>query len=198
MPRNWAQLLGNSRIWRDSHDEDLVHGVPESGGQFLKRAGEARDVGQLPVKCHQRGLRRACCIGRQLRICMSRLHRRSECGKFEPKVVNSECLPVRVLLCGPGRRAFVPTERGVLREQRQEALTDADQHLCLRGGSPEVDEPLKLGGHTLNFAPLVGNLTPQTLVLNSQVCELRLQSPELRMFAQDKALVQILVVICDE
>ena len=89
----------------------------------------------------------------------------------------------------------MPAERGVLREQRREALTDADQHLCLRGGSPEVDEPFQLGGHTLTFAPLAFNLTPQTLVLDAKVFKLSLQSSELRISAQDQALFRTLIVI---
>ena len=129
---------------------------------------------------------------------MSRLHHRSECGNFEPKVVDSECLPVRVLLCDPARRAFVPAERGVLCKQRLEALTYDNQHLRLRGGSPEVDEPFQLGGHTLTFAPLAFNLTPQTLVLDAKVFKLSLQSSELRISAQDQALFRTLIVIRDE
>ena len=83
---------------------------------------------------------------------------------------------------------FAAAERRVLREQRHAARPDDGQHLRLRGGRPEVDQPLQLGRLRSLRHPVLAKLAPQLRVLDSQVRNLRLQGAELGMPAQQLAL----------
>ena len=177
------------RIARIASHEDLLHRVLEGVGQLLERAREqGRDLGQLPVQRHGRRLRRAHFAGGKPRGCVGPLHRGPERRQFVPDVVDPEGLPVRALLRSPARGALAAAERRILREQRHEARPDDGQHLRLRGGRPDVDEPLQLGRLRNLLYPVVAKLAPQLRVLDSQERNLRLQGAELRMPAQELAL----------
>ena len=119
---------------------------------------------------------------------MGRLHRRPECGELETDVVYSKCAPIRQFLRSPERGAFAAAERRLLREQRREALPDDGQHLRLRGGRPEVDEPLQLGRLRNLLYPVVAKLAPQLRVFDPQVRDLRLQGTDLGIPAQQLVL----------
>ncbi len=169
--------------------EDLLHRVLERAGQLLERAREqGRHLGQLPVQRHGRRLRRAHFAGRKPRGCVGRLHRGPECRQLVPDVVDAEGLPARALLRSPECGAFAAAERWVLREQCREALPHDGQHLRLRGGRPEVDQPLQLGRLGSLLYSMVAELAPQLCILGSQVRNLRLQGAELRMPEQELAL----------
>ena len=177
------------RIARIASHEDLLHRVLEGVGQLLERAREqGRDLGQLPVQRHGGRLRRAHFPGGKPCSCVGHLHRGPECRQFVPDVVDAEGLPVRALLYSPECGTFAATERRILREQRHEARPDDGQHLRLRGGRPEVDQPLQLGRLRSLLYSMVAKLAPQLRVLDSQVRNLRLQGAELRMPAQELAL----------
>ena len=173
-----------------SHDEYLLHGVPESAGQLLQRAREqGRDVGSRPVQRHRGRLGSAHPVSWQLGLCVGRLHNSPECGEFEADVVNAEGAPVRKLLRSPERGAFVAAEGRVLREQCCQTRADDAQHLRFLNGCAKVEQPLQLVGHVLRSAILTVKLAAQSFILDSQVRILGLQGPELRMSAQEHALV---------
>ena len=169
--------------------EDLLHRVLEGVGQLLERAREqGRHLGQLPVQRHGRRLRRAHFAGGKPRGCVGRLHRGPERRQLVPDVVDAEGLPARALLRGPECGAFAAAERRLPREQRREALPDDGEHLRLRCGRPEVDEPLQLGRLRNLLYPVVAKLAPQLRVLDPQVRDLRLQGTDLGIPAQQLVL----------
>ena len=174
------------RIARIASHEDLLHRVLERAGQLLERAREqGRHVRQLPVQRHGVRLQRAHVIALDLCTRERRLHGRSEARDVEADVVDAEGPPARALLRDPARGALAAAEEGVLLEEQREAVPNDRQHLRLRGGRPEVDQPLQL--LSLLYS-VVAKLAPQLRVLDSQVRNLRLQGAELRMPAQQLAL----------
>ena len=172
-----------------SHDEYLLHGVPESAGQLLQRAREqGRDVGSRPVQRHRGRLGSAHPVSWQLGLCVGRLHNSPECGEFEADVVDAEGAPVRQVLRSPERGACVAAEGGVLREQCRQAGADDAQHLRFLNGRAKVEQPLQLVGHVLRSATLIVELTAQPFTLDSHVRQLQLQGPDFGITAQELAL----------
>lgn len=100
---------------------------------------------------------------------------------------------MRALLCDPERRAFACAERRIFSEQSCEAFEDDGQHLGFRGGRPEVNQPLQLGGHALISTPLEAKLALQLLIHDPQVRDLRLQGAELGIPVQKSVLVPTLI-----